>query len=292
MTSFATKQFDPLDGLRDDLQGRIHEATLELPVIPAMAHEVLKLSADPSQGVMDLAKLIQRDATLCAHLLRAANSPLYGISREIVSVRQAVSVLGTDTISQIAMSVALQSAVFGTPIFHDELRQCWKYSLAAGFFAKEIARALRANVESSFLCGIMANIGEPVVLTEIARYCQREGLPHDVIAPSVMEIVAEFNHKAGHLLAIQWRLPAVVQATVAFDPSNVDLSVPSQEHVDTILASQLAVAFAVHTMTPDLLDEETLRQHPQVADLSIYPEVLEVILARRDAIGAGVNVLS
>ena len=49
-----------------------------------------RIYADEDASIMDLAKAVEHDPMIIANLLKAANSPLYGFSREINAISQAV----------------------------------------------------------------------------------------------------------------------------------------------------------------------------------------------------------
>jgi HD-like signal output (HDOD) protein len=63
---------------------------------------------DPDGSVMELAKVVESDPMTTANILKAANSPLYGFSREIKSIAQAVSIFGMETVKGFAFSSFLQ----------------------------------------------------------------------------------------------------------------------------------------------------------------------------------------
>ena len=67
---------------------------LKLPVLPAVAADVLACIDGDDCDAHSLAELIQRDPSLAANLLRVANSARFAPSEPIVSLNQAISRLG------------------------------------------------------------------------------------------------------------------------------------------------------------------------------------------------------
>jgi HD-like signal output (HDOD) protein len=63
---------------------------------------------DENGSVGELAKAVENDPMTMANILKAANSPLYGFSREVKSITQAVSIFGMDTVKGFAFSSFLQ----------------------------------------------------------------------------------------------------------------------------------------------------------------------------------------
>ena len=81
-----------------------------LPTLPAIALKVIELANDPDINLEDVCKYITLDPALSAKILKIANSPLYRSRREATNLRQAISVLGTHTITVIALSFTLANS--------------------------------------------------------------------------------------------------------------------------------------------------------------------------------------
>ena len=64
---------------------------LELPVLPAVAIEVLASSVDEQADAKRLAQLIQQDQSLASHVLRVVNAPVFRGTTEIVALQQAIA---------------------------------------------------------------------------------------------------------------------------------------------------------------------------------------------------------
>ena len=78
------------------------------PPLDDTVTKVMSICNDDNGSVAELAKVVQADPMTMANILKAANSPLYGFSREIKSVSQAVSIFGMDTVKGFAFSSFLQ----------------------------------------------------------------------------------------------------------------------------------------------------------------------------------------
>ena len=64
-----------------------------LPPLPKTVIDMQRVCNDPNSSINDLVKTVDHDPMIVANLLKAANSPLYSLRREINSVAQAVSLL-------------------------------------------------------------------------------------------------------------------------------------------------------------------------------------------------------
>ncbi len=86
----------------------ILEKVKAFPPLDDTVAKVMAICNDENGSVGELAKVVQSDPMTMANILKAANSPLYGFSREIKSVSQAVSIFGMDTVKGFAFSSFLQ----------------------------------------------------------------------------------------------------------------------------------------------------------------------------------------
>jgi HD-like signal output (HDOD) protein len=82
-----------------------------LPPLPKSVIEIQKITSDPDGSIGDLIKVVKEEPMLTANLLKAANSPLYGFSRQIKNVDQAVSLFGMSTVKGFAVSSAVRSSM-------------------------------------------------------------------------------------------------------------------------------------------------------------------------------------
>ncbi len=86
----------------------IIEKVKAFPPLDDTVSKVMAICNDENGSVGELAKVVEADPMTMANILKAANSPLYGFSREIKSIMQAVSIFGMDTVKGFAFSSFLQ----------------------------------------------------------------------------------------------------------------------------------------------------------------------------------------
>ncbi len=86
----------------------ILEKVKAFPPLDDTVTKVMGVCNDINGSIGDLARVVQNDPMTTANILKAANSPLYGFSREIKGITQAVSIFGMDTVKGFAFSSFLQ----------------------------------------------------------------------------------------------------------------------------------------------------------------------------------------
>lgn len=76
----------------------------QLPPLPESAMKIEAVYQDPDSSFNDMVKILEKDPLLTADILKAANSPLYGFSREINAISQAVGLFGMGTVRGFALA--------------------------------------------------------------------------------------------------------------------------------------------------------------------------------------------
>lgn len=263
------------DDLRRELVDRFDNEKITLPLLGESVQRVLSAASDERSDARSLAEIIKRDQAFASHVLRISNSPLYAPASPIVSLQQAVSRLGMRQVREVALMISMQTRVFAVKGFDAELRALFKHAIATALFAQEVARTKRRNVEEAFLSGLLHDVGKPIVLQAVmdsksaaARAVQRD-------KEAVFSIVDALHPAAGRSLARAWTLPSAVGDIIA---GHHDLS----SRVSSVHVTRLADDLAHLAMGDGPVDEAGVRAHPFTADLNLYPEDVDALLAKRE----------
>jgi putative nucleotidyltransferase with HDIG domain len=276
----------PIEQLEQALLKKLERGEIELPLLPQVASQVMALTSDPAADAAKLSSLIHQDQALAAHVLRIANSPAYMPRSPVASLQHAVAMLGINLLSEIAFTTSLKAGAFQVPGHEDTVKQLWRHSLASGAFAKEVARTRRVNVESAFLCGLLHGIGKPVILRTAVTVAREQHIQADT---QMFHIAIEGYHsRVGCLIAEKWSLPKQVAEVIQYYGDYDHAASSRQECMLTCVADRLAT----HILTPDTMPEEQLRDHPVFAELNLYPNDIDQLVAGKDKVLAMVNAMN
>jgi HD-like signal output (HDOD) protein len=132
--------------------------------MPSLAQKIMQLNANPYAHADDLAKLVEKDPSLAAQIIRYAQSPFYGYQGKISSIRQAISrVLGYDMVMNIALGVASARPFkiqLDGPI---GLNAFWRHATYSATVAQSlcglIPREHRPQPGTAYLAGLLHNFG-------------------------------------------------------------------------------------------------------------------------------------
>ena len=136
-----------------------------LPALPQTAIALLQLSQSSESGPRDFARPLEADPGLTGQVLRFVNSSHFGFSREISSVQQALTLVGTRTITDFALWNAVFSVVPNPRLGQFDLKALWADSLRRAVFARKLGKAMRlADAEDLFAAALLQDMAIPLLL--------------------------------------------------------------------------------------------------------------------------------
>jgi HD-like signal output (HDOD) protein len=148
------------------------ESIKNLPPLPNSVMEIERLANNPESAIADMIKVIKDDPIATTSILKAVNSPLYGMKDEVKSVDKAISLFGKSTTRALVLSSALDNA------FKIDLSP---YGISDDLFS-EIAQRRTAlmikwygkvsfsRLNTLATAALLGNIGQVVIAQEIIKH--------------------------------------------------------------------------------------------------------------------------
>ncbi|MGH1471367.1 MAG: HDOD domain-containing protein [Cellvibrionaceae bacterium] len=206
--------FQSIADISNEISANIKDGAIDVPILPSIASKVIMLTNQPDSNAAELAKLIQSDPPLAAHVMRIANSAVYSPNSSLVSLQQAIARLGMSLITEIAVSASLNSKMFYTPGLEKHTATIWEHGLLTALWAKEISRTTRKNVEATFLCGLLHSIGHPVALHMSFEISSQK----NILMPeeSHLKIAQKFEKPLGISTLQQWSMPEIIVSSIEY----------------------------------------------------------------------------
>lgn len=286
MNDHQTKATNPPLIIAEKLRQQIDAGDVEVPLLPEVARKVMELLQTPDADSVRLAKLIQGDQSLAAHVMRVANSAAYSPSSSLVSLQQAIARLGINLIGEIAMAASVNSKLFNVAAYQTHVQGIWRHALATALWCKEISRQCRKNVEATFLCGLLFSIGRPVALQMIVDLCKstKLSLAHD----QVLMLENQFEREISQYVLKKWAMPAVIIETTRHvgDFKNAP-RFPEQAAIVTA-----ASKFAAFMLYPDSIDAESLAKEEALGFLNLYQDDVQRLFQLQSAVTETMNSLA
>lgn len=186
----------------------------KLPSPPQVALKIVEVSRDPAKGVTDLADVLRLDPAIASKVLQISNSASYSRGREVTTMTQAINVLGTKTVSVVALGFSLKDSMPSVPSGRVTEDVFWQHNVATAVACRAISRFLGKSFdETAFMCGLMSRIGQLILMSAQAeKYAAvlaaaRQTLPTAAEERSLLGIA---HHDVSKLLLEKWQLPETV----------------------------------------------------------------------------------
>ena len=273
-----------IEQLSQQVEQAIQDKALVLPVLSQVTSNVLTLVNDINSDASSLAQLIQSDQSLAGHVMRIANSAAYSPNAKMTSLQQAIARLGMQNIAEIAMAATMGPKLFVAPGFEQVIKELWESSLATAVWSREIARVARRNVESTFLCGLLYQIGRPAVLQVILEFAAKNDIKVKPECANLM--MSAYQRPVGLMMAEQWQLPKAVTDTISHIDSKGE-SEGSAEIVDAVRSGRVFAAGAKEGN----YDADAIGGHPSVIAMNLYADDVEQLIERADVVQQTIEAL-
>ena len=140
---------------------------IRIPSPPSIAVRILETIKKDKASFDELARIISSDPALAAKILMVANSSYYNISRKIDSIPRALTILGTNTIKNIALSFVIAKGLRGSSDNGFNFDFFWKRALTAAVSADILSPVISAKNEDTFVTALLQDIG--IVIMYLCR---------------------------------------------------------------------------------------------------------------------------
>jgi putative nucleotidyltransferase with HDIG domain len=231
----------------DAVLERVHT----LPHLRDAVLYMVRVVTDPNSSLSQIVEAIRYDPPLTAELLRLCNSAYYGVSRQIESLDDAVRLLGTTKVFQLAMAAYARTMLGGAQEGYGlPAGALWTHSVTVAIAARCLAR--RMGVPQAgllFTAGLLHDCGK-VVLNEFVRreYAQivRRVTEEHLSFSEVEQQVLGYTHaEVGARLAETWKLPPSLVECIRYhhEPEDVAAAQPAVDavHLADVVALLLGV---------------------------------------------------
>jgi HD-like signal output (HDOD) protein/GGDEF domain-containing protein len=220
--------------------------------LPAVAVEILRLTGQPKVDLAALKQCLLRDPALVGKILRVVNSSLFGLSRGVSDLNQALALLGTKSVRLLVLGFSLPDKLFAG-ITGDILHRYWHHTAIKATAAREISETLyRLPGEEPFIAGLLQDLGMLVLIQQLGepyvRFLDR-AFAKAVDVNTAETVALGFDHvQLSARLFQRWLLPESLIAAIGVGHSAERMekipasqrSLPQILHLADLLAGMLA----------------------------------------------------
>ncbi len=195
---------------------------INLPTLPVIATEILRIIHEDKLSVNQMLPVIERDPPLAMKILKFANSSYYGLQEKVRSLRHAMVVIGMRQLSELSMAFSVIK-IFDQSEGQQVIpwKNFWEHSAACGHIAQLLMEVLNLSVVNSpYSLGLLHDIGKlvmykvnPPEYIEAYNFAMREKVPSYV---AEKEVIGLTHAEVGMWIAERWELPQSLIAGIGY----------------------------------------------------------------------------
>ncbi|MGB5334284.1 MAG: HDOD domain-containing protein [Woeseiaceae bacterium] len=224
----------------------------ELPLLPQVLVRILQLDTESDSFFEEFGKLTKEDPAFAVRVITLANSAASAPAVPVVSIRDALTRMGSHAIRGLVASLAVQRVFLPTKPNEVGL---WQHSVYAAFAAAKIAELIpdiQVDPAEAYLVGLLHDIGRFVMFEHAAPNLLKVDESHWQTPEELIEADVEiytFTHsELGFRACVHWQLPDSISEVIRrhhtpieheFVPGSVDALLFCVQVADNLCLSLL-----------------------------------------------------
>ncbi len=194
----------------DKKQAEALVSGIDIPPRPVVVHTVMEEQMAEYPNLGRVVDAISHDVSLTASILKAVNSPLYGLRSKISSIQHGVTMLGFKNVCNLVTGLALKQAIKGARKL--KLEQFWDNASDTAIVARALSLELQAgDPDDAYLFGLFHDCGIPLLMLKFPDYKEVVGDPNtyrEISLTTLEDEALSTNHAVlGYFVARTWRVP-------------------------------------------------------------------------------------
>ncbi len=194
-----------------------------VPSVPALYTEIMEELKYPDASVKRIGDIVAEDPGMTAKILQLVNSAFFGLPRQVSSPAQAASLLGTETIRALVLSIDVFSQFEGAAVEGLAPESVQKHCAETAAIARQIATVEKATIEivdASFMAGFLHDVGKLILAQnmsdqyrEVMVHMREKGVP---LCEAERAVLGATHAEVGAYLLGLWGLPESMVEAAAF----------------------------------------------------------------------------
>jgi HD-like signal output (HDOD) protein len=257
----------------------------QLPPLPESAIQIEAVYQNPNSTFNDMVKILEKDPLLTADILKAANSPLYGFSREINAISQAVGLFGMGTVRGFALasivkkSFSLDLSSYG--ISNSQFAELSKkqHALVTSWYIRKDPKILGILSPAAFLVEIGKVLISQYLIQEKLQEQFRDALQElQNVEAAEVKVVGVHAPEVSAAIFTQWKFEEKLIETIrhCVDPQNAPDEM--KKAVQSLQVARIAVPIS-GVMTQESIAEARTLVEQYGLDMESFDQAIENVLS-------------
>ena len=262
-----------------DLRNNIAYRKIKLPEIPSTVFELNEVITNPLASADDIAMVVSKSPSLAAILLKIVNSPVYAFPAKIDTISRAVTLIGTQEISGLALGISAISIFKDIPEDMIDMHLFLKHSLACGIISRVLCAYKNiTQTEQLFVSGLLHDIGRLILY----KYYPEQAKKILIRAENSKELLHQEEKKGigckhtdiGKDLLKKWKIPFSIENNVFYhhNPSRANNQTHATiVHLADIIAHSLEIGTSGERFVPNF-------DHKAFDSLGLSPSCFDPVI--------------
>ncbi len=208
----------------------------DLPSPPIVFQRLSEVLARPDWSMQAVAGVIASDPGVAARTLKLANSPFFGLPRQVETVEEAASIIGLAELRQLVLATSVIDRFRRIPPDLASPLMLRERAVRTAVLAAAIARCgSPVPPRRAFLAGLLHDVGSLVVCSVMAEQAREVLLAAppdgDGVVSLEQRVFDTGTCEVGGAVLRHWRLPEALEAMVRFWPAPADENAPDAASV-------------------------------------------------------------
>jgi len=199
---------------------QIEKFITRMPSLSTTVGKVMEICSRVDASPNELNKVISLDPVLTGQVLKLINSAYYSLVNKVTSLTRAITMLGLNTVKNMALSTAIIKSVSGVKKSRVlPVSKFWAHSISVGVSAKLLAQAKDIPVmerEEFFIAGLLHDLGKIPFGDEYADVIRLAGDKQAPLIDVEREMLGIDHQEVGLMIAEKRKLNEALSQCIGF----------------------------------------------------------------------------
>ncbi|PID76306.1 MAG: metal-dependent phosphohydrolase [Deltaproteobacteria bacterium] len=205
---------------REEQSAKIEKFIKKMPSLSTTVGKVMEICSRTDASPNELNRVISLDPVLTGQVLKLINSAYYSLVNKVTSLTRAITMLGVNTVKNMALSTAIVRTVSGAKKSKAlPTQKFWTHSIGVGVSAKLLAKEIDIPImerEELFVAGLLHDLGKIPFGDEYVEVLAKAKKEQRPLIEVEREEMGLDHQEVGMMIAEKWKLNELISNSIAY----------------------------------------------------------------------------
>lgn len=203
---------------QDAQRKQIEKFIRRIPSLSTTVGKVLEICSKVDASPNELNKVIALDPVLTGQVLKLINSAYYSLVNKVTSLTRAITMLGLNTVKNMALSTAIIRTVAGAKKSKVlPTKKFWAHSISVGVSAKLLAQVKDIPLmerEEFFISGLLHDLGKVPFDDDYIHVLSMAKREQISLIEAERQLMGIDHQEVGLMIAEKWKLNKAISSCI------------------------------------------------------------------------------